>query len=147
LSHGREINPTRLARLSVKVVINKRHGGFGLSDAAYEKLIEYGVPVVAYVEGNDDGEREVIYDDDLTQDKSPLYCSMRRLRGSRYWDTWITRSNRNHPLVVRAVEELGEAADGKYAKLKVVEIPDDVQWEIDEYDGLEEVAEVHRTWG
>jgi hypothetical protein len=28
----------------------------------------------------------------------------------------------------------------------VVEIPDGVEWEIAEYDGLEWVAEKHRTW-
>jgi hypothetical protein len=33
-----------------KVVINKRFGGFGLSDKAYERLIELGIPVQAYIE-------------------------------------------------------------------------------------------------
>ena len=36
--------------------------------------------------------------------------------------------------------------DGVYSDLKVVEIPDDVNWYIEEYDGLEHVAERHRTW-
>lgn len=49
------------------------------------------------------------------------------------------------------VEEFGSAANGKYewggfADLKVVEIPDDVKWVIEEYDGVEWVSEVHRTW-
>ena len=34
----------------MKVVINKCYGGFSLSEAAYEKLIEYGVPAQKYVE-------------------------------------------------------------------------------------------------
>ena len=33
-----------------------------------------------------------------------------------------------------------------YAELKIVEVPDDVVWEIDEYDGLESISEVHRRW-
>ena len=37
--------------------------------------------------------------------------------------------------------------DGKCASLKVVEVPEDAEWEIDEYDGNEHVAEKHRTWG
>ena len=53
---------------------------------------------------------------------------------------------RNNPILVEIVEQLGEAADGGYAELKVVEIPDDVQWQIDEYDGNEWVAEKHRIW-
>jgi len=35
---------------------------------------------------------------------------------------------------------------GEYSELKVVEIPDDVKWQLEEYDGLEWVAEKHRTW-
>jgi len=44
------------------------------------------------------------------------------------------------------VETLGPIASGKYSHLKVVEIPDDVQYTIEEYDGVEWVAEHHRTW-
>jgi hypothetical protein len=53
---------------------------------------------------------------------------------------------RNNPILVEIVEQLGEAADGGHAELKVVEIPDDVKWQIEEYDGNEWVAEKHRTW-
>ena len=48
--------------------------------------------------------------------------------------------------LVQVVEELGESADTRYANLKVVEIPDDVEWTIHDYDGMEWVAEAHRTW-
>jgi len=48
--------------------------------------------------------------------------------------------------LVQTVLELGKAANGKYAELKVVEIPDDVDWTICEYHGREWVAEAHRTW-
>jgi len=44
------------------------------------------------------------------------------------------------------VEELGEEANGHAAELKVVAIPDDVQWVISKVDGVEQVSEVHRTW-
>ena len=53
---------------------------------------------------------------------------------------------RNDPKLVECVEKLGEEANGMYAELKVVEIPDNVNWEIGEYDGLEWVEEVHRRW-
>ena len=32
------------------------------------------------------------------------------------------------------------------ANHKIVEIPADVEWQIQEYDGMEWVAEKHRTW-
>lgn len=83
----------------MKIVINCRHGGFGLSEEAKAKLAEYG------------GTQE-----------------------------------RNCPKLVRVVEELGAKAGDSYADLKVVEIPDDVDWIIQEYDGAEWVAERHRTW-
>lgn len=53
---------------------------------------------------------------------------------------------RNDPRLVKIVEKLGEEANGRFAKLKVIEIPDGVEWEIEEYDGYEHVAEKHRTW-
>lgn len=48
--------------------------------------------------------------------------------------------------LVAAVEQIGSLASGNFADLKVVEIPDDVNWVIEEYDGKEWIAESHRTW-
>lgn len=53
---------------------------------------------------------------------------------------------RDDPDLVAVVEEMGEKANGVCAKLKIVEIPDRTKWEIDEYDGLEEVHEKHQSW-
>lgn len=53
---------------------------------------------------------------------------------------------RDDPRLIEVVERLGDDASGKFGKLKVVEIPDDVDWIIEEYDGFEHVAEAHRTW-
>ncbi len=53
---------------------------------------------------------------------------------------------RDDPYLVKVVKELGSAADGAHAKLKIVEIPGDVSWHIGEYDGNEWVAEDHRSW-
>lgn len=55
-------------------------------------------------------------------------------------------AKRDDPIVIGVVEELGAEANGAYASLEVVEIPDDVDWEIEEYDGSEWVSEAHRTW-
>jgi hypothetical protein len=53
---------------------------------------------------------------------------------------------RNDPYLVKLVEENSELYSGAHAELAVVEIDDGVDWEIDEYDGREHVAEKHRTW-
>jgi predicted ATP-grasp superfamily ATP-dependent carboligase len=55
--------------------------------------------------------------------------------------------NRDDPLLVQAVEELGAEADGEYARLKVVDIPDNTEYIVLENDcGTEWIAERHRTW-
>lgn len=139
----------------MKLVINRQFGGFGLSEAAYTKLHEYGVPIQSYVEPERDpvthlykpqplNDGEVIFDRALSSADS-INEGMTRLCG-RYWDLW-TRGNRTHPHLVRVVEELGAEASGRFADLRVVEIPDGIAFTIEEYDGREHVAEVHRTWG
>ena len=48
--------------------------------------------------------------------------------------------DRNDPKLIEVVETLGDEANGNYARLRVVNIPDDsTDWEIDEYDGAEKV--------
>lgn len=67
---------------------------------------------------------------------------------------WYSRSafseraiERSDPMLLQVVEELGAKAAGKGSQLKVVEIPDGVEWEIiQEEDGEEYVAEKHRRW-
>lgn len=48
--------------------------------------------------------------------------------------------------LIAVIEKLREKASGRFANIRIVEIPDDVLWEIDEYDGIETVHEVHRKW-
>lgn len=144
----------------MKIVINADFGGFGLSEAAYEWLIAKGVPVRKHMnqERGDDGlfkpqplnDGEVIFDRELTP---PGECRFNDIYhkykpnglSGRYWDCW-TEENRTHPLVVGVVEALGSDANGKCAALKVIEIPDGVDYEIAQYYGSEHVAEKHRTW-
>lgn len=64
-------------------------------------------------------------------DDFPLYA----------WD--IPRDDEN---LIRVIEELKDASYDRFAQLKVVEIPDDVEWEIGKHDGVEWVAEQHRKW-
>jgi hypothetical protein len=121
----------------VKVVINSCFGGFSISRKAVEKMREWGNEYALYEtlpgeRWKDTGE---INDGGLL---------------SR-WDSYYLRGEagqipRNDPHLVRVVEELGKDANGACAKLKIVEIPDDVEWEIAEYDGSEHVAQVHQTW-
>lgn len=53
---------------------------------------------------------------------------------------------RDDPDLVKVVKKLGKRSWGDCAELKIVEIPDNVKWTLDEYDGMEHIAEEHRTW-
>lgn len=59
------------------------------------------------------------------------------------WDREIMRAD---TFLIQTIEELGDAANGNHAELRIVDIPDDVNWTVEEYDGKEWIAEVHRTW-
>lgn len=54
---------------------------------------------------------------------------------------------RTDPALIECIEKLGsEKASGLLSHVEVVEIPDDVDWYIDDYDGMETVEEKHRSW-
>lgn len=53
---------------------------------------------------------------------------------------------RDNQYLVQIVEELGNQASGSFSDLQVITIPDDVDWIVQDYDGMEWVAERHRTW-
>jgi hypothetical protein len=48
--------------------------------------------------------------------------------------------------LIAVVELMGTDADNRFSELKIVDVPDDVNWYVEEYDGKEWVAERHRTW-
>lgn len=64
----------------------------------------------------------------------------------RYGYSSEYREDRSNPKLVECVEKLGKEASGRYANLEVVEIPDDVEYDINNYDGMETVEEKHRSW-
>lgn len=81
----------------------------------------------------------------LSRDAWVVYCVRRG------WDPDDRNLNdgmvdRDDPDLIAVVEIMREKANGDHARLKIVEIPHDVEWIIEEYDGREWVAEKHRTW-
>ena len=113
----------------MKVVINSDFGGFGLSDEAIRKFAEKkGITLV--------------------EEKCGQFGHTNFYNGEISDENFFFESDipRDDETLVEVVEELGNAASGLYASLKVVEIPENVNWYIQEYDGREHVAERHRTW-
>jgi hypothetical protein len=106
----------------MKIVVNRCFGGFSVSRKAVEFMAE---------RGNEQAKAEL-------DNNSDSYYGYSEKFGSEY--------NRTDPDLISAVETLKDEANGRFAKLKVVEIPDGVEWEIDDYDGVETIHEKHRSW-
>jgi len=116
----------------VKVAINKCFGGFDLSDEAHERLIELGV------------EFHKTWD---TVKSGKLYVKASNLiHFGKYHSNFSDYENRTNPLLIQVIEELGEKANGRFGQIEIVEIPDDIEWEIDDYDGVETIHGAHRSW-
>jgi hypothetical protein len=109
----------------MKVVINNCFGGFSLSDEAWEAYLDKcGIEYTTETDGFN-------------------FTHHRDLEGNYLGSHDVER---NDPRLIEVIEEMGDAADGFCASLKIVEIPDGVEWCIEEYDGSEHIAEKHRTW-
>ena len=124
-----------------KVVINRCFGGFGLSNQAFEMLmdakgVEYDrVPTrTAIATGRSGGD---LWD---------YYTKGHAGETDHYLWYYQFTQDRSDSDLVDIVERLGKLANSWASDLKIVEIPDDVEWCVIEYDGMEHVAEKHRTW-
>ena len=81
----------------------------------------------------------------LSQKASKAFIQARGLTKIKKDDIlWLL--DRDDPILVDIVEHMGDAASGEYSKLVIVEIPNDVDWQIGEHDGYEQVEEKHRVW-
>jgi hypothetical protein len=120
-----------------KVVVNRCYGGFSVSLAAARRMAELG-----HVEAAE----EVREHDEKLADPSKLDDSERKYGVRWYGFICRDRKERADPTLVQTVEELGDAANGEFSKLDIADVPDDAEWTIEEHDGREWVAEVHRTW-
>lgn len=136
----------------MKVVISTCFGGFGLSTEAMKRAIAEGAAGISvhdeqeYTGGKGRGIGSEQFHDvgdgyEVGWTKDVLYKD-----GKVYTHDDHKDDVRADPVLVRIVEEMGEAANGQHACLHIVEVPDDAEWEISEYDGNEHIAEKHRTW-
>lgn len=137
----------------MKIVVNRCYGGFGLSHAAVKYYLNlkgldaYFYKQTSYKHQGKEEYKKIDDEDNLfnicyTIDYGDVINEFKKEGYFYYGDI-----ERNDPLLVKTVEDLGtKKASGRLSSLEVVEIPDDVQWEIDDYDGQESIHEIHRSW-
>jgi len=143
-----------------KVVINNCFGGFGLSNKAvkmyakelgkdlfFYKQTKYSFNSEdekdGYTKVNEDDEKNSLFTFPLTEDLGEIINTYPE---DSYFSTYEIEKDRSNFILIQIIEELGKEANGRCASLKIIEIPDDVEYEIDDYDGMESVSEVHRSW-
>jgi len=137
----------------MKVAINRCFGGFGLSHEAVLRYCEIKGMTVYPDRKEYYWTYWVVPPEDRLEPKEgadfyKLPMEERREYNEAYskqvfYDGEVAR---NDPALIQAIEELGDAASSQFAELTVVDVPDDVEYTIEEYDGMEHIAEVHRTW-
>ena len=73
------------------------------------------------------------------------YWELKGEKGPEYWYTGDLE--RDDPILVQVVEELGEEANGMFAALQIEELEVGTRYRIDEYDGYESVeTESDYSW-
>ena len=149
----------------MKVVLNRCFGGFGLSPKAYKRIAELTGVECYFFTGVHSDKKCTLEDAEKTsffsvynipnpqdykyEDWSAMSHEEKDTWNKQYRERRIDdfRDDRTNPLLIRVVEELGsDIASGQLSELEVVEIPDGIDWEIDDYDGRETIEEKHRSW-
>lgn len=139
----------------MKIAVNRCFGGFDLSNEAIRRYLEitgrechfYKQTKHAYQDGKNEYSKCNASDaDDLFTSVSTkdLGDTAEKIPDEYYfYDGDIGRTD---PALIQTINELQDSASGRFGNIQIVEIPDDINWTISEYDGIETVEEVHRSW-
>lgn len=125
-----------------KIVYNACYGGFGLSHEAVMRYAElegiklyfnkqyssyhyYLIPVEEYNRIR------------AVEQAKPVGSGRFKECNDAYFS--VCSIERTDPILVQVVEELGERANGNYAKLMIADIPAGTLYRVEEYDGYESI--------
>lgn len=136
-----------------KVILNKCFGGFDVSKEAY-MLYAKKKGLTLYLYESEFINRKFIYkkvNDDNSIFRHYFIKDMGdnvEISNEDYekYCLYLKDGHREDPILIEVVEELGEKASGRFGNLKVVEIPDDLEYVIDEYDGIETLHQKVEEW-
>lgn len=140
----------------MKLVINRCFGGFGVSRDALVLLAATSCPHVsrhepeAYYGGEKFGDWRAQFAKDMERPIDGPFSRHLIIEGKIICDEHRPDAARGCPHLVALMETMCKPDDDRVssqlAKLAIVEVPDGVEYVIDEYDGQESVEEAHRSW-
>lgn len=116
----------------VLVAVNKEHGGFSISQEVVDILKENNIKM------------------DLSGQEDSSFFPISEYGYFVHNKTFFIESDNYHECrtffpLIEAIRK-AKNPNGKLSHIEIVEIPDDIKWYIDDYDGFEIVREEHRTW-
>lgn len=138
----------------MKVILNKCYGGFGVSQKGYELYAKKkNLSLYMYKRSNDDfmifekisKDENVFLTYYFTVDMGESF-SIHSMKNWNGITLYLDESHRTDSVLIEVVEELGKEASGEFADLQIVEIPDDLKYEVIDHDGIERLCEVGKTW-
>lgn len=137
-----------------KVILNKSYGGFSLSSKAYINYANKLNKKLYIYKFNLDTQKYYLVNKKNINNKDSMnllflhYCFTNCGRVTQQLSNTIDLDNkyREDKTLIEVVEELGEEANTFASKLVVVEIPDDLDYMIDDYDGWETLHQKVQEW-
>ena len=121
----------------MKIAVNKCFGGFSVTREVVDKLRKKGHKITVIGE---------MYSDGSGPRKASFYEENYHLSNIDFGiDGDDYNKHRCHTDLIEAIETTKKPS-GSMAEIEIVEIPDDVDWELDEYDGIETIREKSRSW-
>jgi hypothetical protein len=127
-----------------QIVINACHGMFSLSHEAFKKYAEL---------------KGIQFEYSIENKNEPIHWQP--IEGCLMYPCFIPDENdelissylhpynipRDDPCLIDVVKELGSESHGTpETYLKIVEVPDEIKWQIEENNGFEWISEQHQVW-
>ena len=129
-----------------KIVISPTWVGFGLSHKAKLRYAElagfklwFKVDNIALKVYGEDRLHEC-----PDRDKYNYYTN-EKCGDDSHWSDW--NLGREDSGLIQVIEEMGDEASAYVGGMVIVEVPDNVDWILEECEGCEWIAEKHRVWG